>query len=134
MKDAELVSECIIAMQKAVNYEIPVHVKCRIGVDEFDSYEFFRDFIETIYKKTGNKLYIIHARKAFLKGLSPKENRNIPPLIYERAYQLKKEIPEIELQINGGFKDWSMVEDALGPDKGNFFCLTKNRNARGYVG
>jgi tRNA-dihydrouridine synthase A len=132
MKDAALVSDCIISMQKAVNYEIPVHVKCRIGVDEFDSYEFFKTFIETIYNKTGNKMFIVHARKAHLKGLSPKENRNIPPLMYERAYQLKRDLPEIQLQINGGFKTSEMIEEALSPDLGIFF-FQYCRDARGHA-
>jgi len=65
--------------------KIPVSVKCRLGVDEFDSYEFFKEFVDTVAKDGKVTHFIIHARKAFLKGLNPKENRNIPPLMYDRV-------------------------------------------------
>ena len=73
-------------MKKAVN--IPVSVKCRLGVDDYDDEEFLINFIDLVHKKSGIEHFIIHARKAFLKGLNPKQNRNVPPLIYERVLKM----------------------------------------------
>ena len=101
MAKADLVADCVTAMQSAVN--IPVTVKTRIGIDELDSYEFLCDFVEKV-KKTGCHELIVHARKAWLSGLSPKENREIPPLDYERVYQLKRDFPDLFISINGGIK------------------------------
>lgn len=117
MKEPVRVSDCVKAMEEKVEGKIPVNVKCRIGVDEFDSYEFFRDFIAQIKDNTNCKQFQVHSRKAFLKGLNPKQNRDIPPLIYERTYQLKSDFPELEIQINGGFKDWDIIEETLSKDK-----------------
>ena len=102
MGDATLVADCIKAMQDVVS--IPVTVKTRIGIDEQDSYEFLCDFIETVSVKGGCEMFIIHARKAWLSGLSPKENREIPPLDYPRVYQLKRDFPHLTMAINGGIK------------------------------
>ena len=101
MAKANLVADCVSAMQSAV--KIPVTVKTRIGIDELDSYEFLCDFVEKV-KNTGCRELIVHARKAWLSGLSPKENREIPPLDYERVYQLKRDFPDLFISINGGIK------------------------------
>ena len=101
MAKADLVADCVTAMQSTVN--IPVTVKTRIGIDELDSYEFLCDFVEKV-KNTGCHELIVHARKAWLSGLSPKENREIPPLDYERVYQLKRDFPDLLISINGGIK------------------------------
>ena len=101
MAKADLVADCVSAMQSAV--KIPVTVKTRIGIDELDSYEFLCDFVEKV-KNTGCHELIVHARKAWLSGLSPKENREIPPLDYERVYQLKRDFPDLLISINGGIK------------------------------
>lgn len=101
MAKADLVADCVSAMQSAV--KIPVTVKTRIGIDELDSYEFLCDFVEKV-KNTDCRELIVHARKAWLSGLSPKENREIPPLDYERVYQLKRDFPDLFISINGGIK------------------------------
>ena len=101
MAKADLVAQCVEQMQSAV--DIPVTVKTRIGIDDLDSYEFLCDFIEKVQVK-GCHEFIIHARKAWLSGLSPKENREIPPLDYERVYQLKRDFPYLKIVINGGIK------------------------------
>ena len=100
MGKADLVEDCIKAMQDAV--QIPVTVKHRIGIDDLDSYEFLCDFIEKVQAYSND--FIVHARKAWLSGLSPKENREIPPLDYERVYQLKRDFPHLKISINGGIK------------------------------
>ena len=97
-------------MQDAVS--IPVSIKCRIGVDEFDSWEFFRDFIGTI-ADAGCRVFIIHARKAWLKGLSPKENREVPPLNYDTVHRLKAEMPQLNISINGGIKTLDQTLELL---------------------
>ena len=101
MAEPKLVAECVDAMQQAAS--IPITVKTRIGIDEQDSYEFLTDFIDTV-KAVGCDTFIVHARKAWLQGLSPKENREIPPLDYERVYQLKRDYPKLNISINGGVK------------------------------
>ena len=110
MKDKNLVADCFKAMQDAVS--IPVSIKCRIGVDEFDSWEFFRDFVGTI-ADAGCRVFIIHARKAWLKGLSPKENREVPPLKYDVVHRLKAEMPQLNISINGGIKTLDQVQEQL---------------------
>ena len=100
MAEPGLVSECISKMSDAV--DIPITVKTRIGIDDKDSYEELTIFIDCV-KQAGCNIFIIHARKAWLIGLSPKENREVPPLQYETVYQLKKDFPELEFIINGGF-------------------------------
>lgn len=101
MAKPELVAECVAAM-KAVT-TIPITVKSRIGIDDQDSFEFLLDFITKV-KEAGCETFIIHARKAWLTGLSPKENRDIPPLDYPRVYKIKELFPELEIIINGGIK------------------------------
>ena len=101
MNEPQLVADCVKAMRDAVT--IDVTVKHRIGIDHNESYDFVRDFVGTI-ADAGCRTFIVHARNAILKGLSPKENREIPPLRYEVAYQLKRDFPELEIIINGGVK------------------------------
>lgn len=100
MKEASLVARCIQAMREAV--AIPVTVKTRIGVDDYDDYAFLHDFIATVAEQGGCRTFILHARKAWLNGLSPKENRTIPPLDYARVWQIKTEFPQLTIAINGG--------------------------------
>jgi len=100
MAEPELVAEGISRMSQRVG--IPVTVKTRIGIDDRDSYEELTAFIDCV-KQAGCNTFIIHARKAWLSGLSPKENREVPPLQYETVYQLKKDFPELDFIINGGF-------------------------------
>ncbi len=99
MAEPELVAECIATMQNAV--KIPVTVKHRIGIDDMEDYEGLVNFVSTI-ATTGCHTFIVHARKAWLKGLSPKENREVPPLQYDKVYQLKRDFPHLEIIINGG--------------------------------
>ncbi|WP_434033650.1 tRNA dihydrouridine(20/20a) synthase DusA [Cupriavidus sp. a3] len=99
MAEPELVADCVKAMRDAVS--IPVTVKHRIGIDTIEHYDFVRDFVGMV-AEAGCDTFIVHARNAILKGLSPKENREIPPLRYEVAYQLKQEFPQLEILINGG--------------------------------
>jgi tRNA-dihydrouridine synthase A len=101
MADPKLVAEGVAAMQAEVT--IPVTVKTRLGIDEHDSYEFVYDFIQQV-SAAGCDMFIMHARKAWLQGLSPKENRDIPPLEYDRVYQLKRDFPQLHIDINGGIK------------------------------
>ena len=107
MKEPELVAKCISNMKKSVN--IPVTVKCRIGVDDMDQDAQLDRFIEQVSFE-GCNTFIIHARKAWLKGLSPKDNREIPPLHYERVYKLKDKFHHLNIVINGGIKT---VEESL---------------------
>lgn len=109
MGNVQLVAQCVQAMQDQVN--IPVTVKTRIGIDDQDSYSFLCQFIETIipYCQT----FIVHARKAWLSGLSPKENREVPPLDYARVYQLKKDYPDLTIAINGGIKTIDEIKTHL---------------------
>ncbi|MDB1122845.1 tRNA dihydrouridine(20/20a) synthase DusA [Vibrio algarum] len=102
MGEPDLVAGCIKAMKDVV--DIPVTVKTRIGIDDQDSYEFLTTFISKVHESGGCNDFTIHARKAWLSGLSPKENREIPPLDYERAYQLKKDFPHLNIGLNGGVK------------------------------
>lgn len=100
MREPELVADCFKAMQDA-SVNIPVTLKTRLGVDNDDSFEFFSNFIETQYL-TGCRSFTIHARKAWLNGLSPKQNRHIPPLNYDSVYKIKKSFPFAEFILNGG--------------------------------
>jgi tRNA-dihydrouridine synthase A len=99
MYEPALVADCVKAMRDAVS--VPVTVKCRIGVDDQDDYAGLQHFTETMLE-AGVGVLVVHARKAWLKGLSPKENREIPPLDYERVYRLKREFPQLVVAINGG--------------------------------
>lgn len=99
MAHPERVADCIKAMQDATSIEVTV--KHRIGIDDMEDYAGMAHFVETI-AKTGCQTFIVHARKAWLKGLSPKENREVPPLRYDLAYQLKQDYPELNIILNGG--------------------------------
>lgn len=110
MRQPRLVADCINAMQSQV--ALPVTVKCRLGVDHDDSYEQLVNFVSTVTEGGCNK-FIIHARKAWLKGLSPKQNRTIPPLEYEKVYRLKQDFPSLEIIINGGIKEFAEVDSHL---------------------
>ena len=101
MLEPEHVAECLNAMQRNVN--VPVTIKCRLGVDHHEDYEFLYNFVN-IVQNAGIEHFIIHARNGILKGLSPRQNRHIPPLKYEYVYQLKKDFPNLNITINGGIK------------------------------
>ncbi len=110
MNEAQLVADGVKAMRDAV--QIPVTVKHRIGIDKSESYEFVRDFIGTV-AEAGCEVFIVHARNAWLKGLSPKENREVPPLRYDVVARLKHDFPQLTIAINGGFKDSAAVAEQL---------------------
>lgn len=110
MANPALVAECVAAMSKVVS--VPVTVKSRIGIDDQDEYEFLHTFVETV-RQSGCSSFTIHARKAILAGLSPKQNREIPPLVYQRAYAIKQDFPDIEVIINGGIKNLTEVTEHL---------------------
>lgn len=110
MAEPELVAECIAAMQAEV--DIPVTVKTRLGIDEHDSYEFLTNFINKV-SAAGCDVFILHARKAWLQGLSPKENRDVPPLDYQRVYQIKQDFPELHIDINGGIQTLTDAQQHL---------------------
>ncbi len=110
MGEAALVANCVDAMRQVV--DIPVTVKTRIGIDDQDSYEFLTQFIDTV-KGAGCDTFIVHARKAWLQGLSPKENREIPPLDYPRVYQLKQDYPDLHISINGGVTSIEQAQEHL---------------------
>lgn len=99
MAHPEMVAKCVQAMQAAV--DIPVTVKCRIGIDDMDEDADFERFVQ-IVADAGCEIFIVHARKAWLQGLSPKENRDVPPLNYPRVYRIKQSFPELSISINGG--------------------------------
>ncbi|MEM7351636.1 MAG: tRNA dihydrouridine(20/20a) synthase DusA [Acidobacteriota bacterium] len=110
MAEPETVAESVAAIRQAV--AIPVTVKHRIGIDDLDRYEDMRRFVE-IVAAAGCDRFSVHARKAWLKGLSPKENREIPPLRYEDVYRLKRELPELRIEINGGIVSMDQTEEHL---------------------
>ena len=110
MAEPALVADCVTAMSESVS--VPVTVKTRIGIDDRDSYEELAHFIDCVHQG-GCKTFILHARKAFLQGLSPKENRTVPPLNYEYAYRIKQQFPELTIVINGGLTDLEAAEKHL---------------------
>lgn len=110
MGEANLVAECVQAMRSAV--KIPVTIKTRIGIDHQDSWEFFLHFIQTVHA-AGCDIFTIHARKAWLQGLSPKENREKPPLHYDTVYRLKQEMPSLCISLNGGVRKMETVVGLL---------------------
>jgi tRNA-dihydrouridine synthase A len=110
MAEPLLVADCVKAMRDAV--DIDVTVKHRIGLDQQESYEFVRDFVGTI-AEAGCATFIVHARNAVLKGLSPKENREIPPLRYDYAYRLKRDFPALEIILNGGVRTLDEIDTHL---------------------
>jgi len=111
MAEPELVGQCVEAMQAAVS--VPVTVKTRIGIDDQDDYDFLYRFVSRM-EQAGCTSLTIHARKAILSGLSPKENREIPPLIYQRAYAIKQAFPHMEIILNGGVKTLDEVHEHMG--------------------
>ena len=110
MSEPNLVADCVKAMQDACS--LPVTVKHRIGIDKIDNYEFVRDFVGTLFD-SGVRVFIVHTRNAWLKGLSPKENREVPPLRREVAYQLKEDFPDAVIVINGALTDLTTSEAQL---------------------
>ncbi|MEP6882739.1 MAG: tRNA dihydrouridine(20/20a) synthase DusA, partial [Dokdonella sp.] len=110
MREPQLVADCFAAMRDAVS--IPVTIKCRLGVDAQDEVADLQHFIETVATQ-GCTVFVVHARKAWLKGLSPKENRDVPPLNYERVYQLKRDFNSLTIIINGGIDKLVDVETHL---------------------
>lgn len=110
MAEPALVADCVDAMRQAVG--IPVTVKTRIGIDDRDDYQFLVDFVGPVAER-GCDTFIIHARKALLKGLSPAENRTVPPLKYETAYRLKKDFPQLNIILNGGIKTVEDIQNSL---------------------
>ena len=110
MQSPKLVAQCVEAMQKSTR--LPISVKCRTGVDEEDSFEFLTHFIQTL-ADVGIQHVSVHARKGWLKGLSPKENRDIPPLQYERVYKLKQTFPNLNIGINGGILNLQQAQTHL---------------------
>ena len=111
MAEAELVADCVKAMRDAVT--LPVTVKHRIGIDRQDSYGFVRDFVGTVSTRGGCEVFIVHARNAWLKGLSPKENREVPPLRYELVHRLKRDFPHLTIAINGGISQSGQIDSQL---------------------
>ncbi len=111
MAEPELVADCIAAMREATG--LPVTVKCRVGIDRDDSYDLFDSFIHTVAERGGCKRFYVHARKAWLDGLSPKENRDIPPLRYDFVYRLKQSCPELQICINGGIDSIDSIDSHL---------------------
>jgi tRNA-dihydrouridine synthase A len=110
MATPEIVAACYEAMQAGI--DVPVTVKTRIGIDDMDSEEFLDRFVGTV-AAAGCRKFIVHARVAILDGLSPKENRSVPPLRYDRVYRLKEKHPELEIILNGGITDLAQVDAAL---------------------
>ncbi|MFP4312788.1 MAG: tRNA dihydrouridine(20/20a) synthase DusA [Alphaproteobacteria bacterium] len=110
MTKPDLVADCFEAMQQAV--DVPVTIKCRIGVDDQDSFEFLCEFVDKIADR-GCKTFIIHARKCWLKGLSPKENREIPELDYARVAALKEKYPQASIILNGGITDLETIQSIV---------------------
>jgi tRNA-dihydrouridine synthase A len=111
MAEPQLVADCVRAMVDVV--DVPVTVKHRIGIDKAESYAFVRDFVGQV-SEAGCKTFIVHARNAWLKGLSPRENREVPPLRYELVHQLKREFPQLTIAINGGLTTSADVARELG--------------------
>jgi tRNA-dihydrouridine synthase A len=110
MREPALVADCVKAMRDAV--AIPVTVKHRIGLDADDDYALVRDFVGAV-ASAGCNVFIVHARNAVLKGLSPKENREVPPLRYEVVHRLKRDFPALSIVLNGGLADYDVIESEL---------------------
>jgi tRNA-dihydrouridine synthase A len=110
MAEPELVAACVAAIREAV--PLPVTVKHRIGIDTIEDYAFVRRFVATV-AAGGCRTFIVHARNAVLKGLSPKENREVPPLKYDYVYRLKDDFPDVEIVINGGITSWVEITNHL---------------------
>lgn len=110
MVEPELVADCVRAMGEAS--ELPVTVKCRIGIDDQDAEESLDKFVDTV-AHAGVRTFVVHARKAWLKGLSPKENREAPPLDYDRVYRLKRRRPDLQIVLNGGIESFASAQAHL---------------------
>lgn len=110
MAKPDLVAECVSTMNK--HTKLPITIKTRIGIDDQDSYEHLQNFVRSV-SVAGCRTFIIHARKAWLEGLSPRQNRELPPLNYSMVYQLKTDFPELEIIINGGITSLAEVEEQL---------------------
>jgi tRNA-dihydrouridine synthase A len=110
MAEPELVARCVRTIGEAV--PLPVTVKHRVGIDQVEDYGFVRDFVGMV-SQAGCRTFIVHARNAVLKGLSPKENREIPPLKYHYVHQLKRDFPQLEIVINGGIMTRAQIERQL---------------------
>ncbi|MDP1534372.1 MAG: tRNA dihydrouridine(20/20a) synthase DusA, partial [Rubrivivax sp.] len=111
MAEAPLVADCVRAMRDAV--DLPVTVKHRIGIDRVESYDFVRDFVGTVAERGGCEVFVVHARNAWLQGLSPKENRDIPPLRYGFVQRLKQDFPALTIVVNGGVVDDAQIAEQL---------------------
>ena len=111
MAEAPLVADCIQAMRDAA--DLPVTVKHRIGIDRHESYDFVRDFVGTVASRGGCNVFIVHARNAWLKGVSPKENRELPPLRYEFVQRLKQDFPALLFVVNGGVRSTEQIDQQL---------------------
>ncbi len=111
MAEPDLVASCVQAMQDAT--DIPVTIKCRIAIDDAEEWPFLTRFIDTIVAGSANRHFIIHARKAWLQGLSPKENREVPPLRYDIAARVKQEYPDLTIAVNGGIASLAATRDHL---------------------
>ena len=110
MHEPQLVADCLKAMRDAAPIE--VSVKHRIGLDKHEDYGFVRDFVGAV-AQSGVKVFIVHARNAWLKGLSPKENREIPPLRYDIVHRLKQDFPDLHISLNGGVQDFATIQEQL---------------------
>ena len=110
MEKPQVVAACIRSMQK---YSIPVTVKCRLGTENFNSYENFKYFIDVVSQESECKIFIVHARLAYLNGFSPKQNRDIPPLNYSFVYKLKQQKPDLQIILNGGIDNLEDAENHL---------------------
>jgi tRNA-dihydrouridine synthase A len=110
MAEPSLVAECVEAMREASGLEVTV--KHRVGIDAIEAYDFLRAFVSRVHE-AGCRTFIVHARNAILKGLSPRENREVPPLKYEYVYRLKQEFPQLEVVINGGIASWVDITNHL---------------------
>ena len=110
MAEPQLVADCVKAMVDAV--QVPVTVKHRIGIDQDERYGFVRDFVGTV-SEAGCEVFLVHARNAWLKGLSPKENREVPPLRYELVHRLKRDFPHLTIAVNGGITHGEQVAEQL---------------------
>ncbi|HJS77310.1 MAG TPA: tRNA dihydrouridine(20/20a) synthase DusA, partial [Burkholderiales bacterium] len=110
MAEPQLVARCVSAIKQEVS--IPVTVKHRVGIDKIEDYSFVRDFVGTV-AQAGCRAFVVHARNAVLKGLSPKENREIPPLRYDYVYRLKRDFPALEIVINGGITSKEQIQEHL---------------------
>jgi tRNA-dihydrouridine synthase A len=112
MAEPELVADGVKAMRDAV--DLPVTVKHRVGIDRGESYGFVRDFVGTVAERGGTQVFIVHARNAWLQGLSPKENREVPPLRYDFVHRLKTDFPALTIVLNGGVTSDAQIDEQLG--------------------